>query len=206
MSIGQHLVAAALGALTLLPLAGCCGDISVALPIGGGGAGTPSDPNIYIFDPGLTSFGNITGGVGTRAALDAFVQGGTVPGVCSGKTVRAFISYNGADYIANMPANFGIPTNAPIFGALGPLLANDWADLIDGSVLTTMGSATGVSNYYWTACGNNTGTYSGSNCVNWTSSTSVTALGLGGPDDPTRILFDVGSNCTSSWAVLGICY
>ena len=50
---------------------------------------------------------------GTPAVVDLPASGKRPAGYAN---VRAFISVNAGDSIANMPGNYGIPTNVPIVG------------------------------------------------------------------------------------------
>jgi hypothetical protein len=186
-------------AMALPVLAGCGGDISVALPLGGG------DASIYLFDPGVASDGIVTfaGGNGGRGTVDAFVASGSVPAACAGKTVRAFLSVSLTDSIANMPTNYGVPTDQPVIGALGPQIAADWADLLDGGIAVSLQSAIGLGNFFWSGSSDNG--VAATHCSGWNSTAnngwngrhdlaSSTWLGLG------------ASLCTATLPLVGICY
>ena len=184
--------------VALLFLTGCSDDDINSLVIESEGSSGP----IYIFNSGYMS-GNITGGAATRAALDSSVASATVPAVCSGKKVRAFLSLNSVDSIAAMPANLGVPANAPIYGELGPLVANNWGDLLDGTILASMATATGLGTYYFTGS-NEDGSESGATCSNWTSTGTTGTIGRGDLTGTGWMNNSAGS--CSNQLVLGICY
>jgi len=188
-----------LSLLAALALAGCGGDATVALPLGGGGG------PIYLFDPGVSSAGRVIfgGGAYGRSSVDGLVASGTVPGVCAGKTVRAFISVNTTDSIANMPANHGVPTSQPVIGALGPQLAADWADLLDGAIAANLQTATGLGNFFWSGS-DDTGAAT-THCSSWTSSSNN---GWNGRHDlaSSSWLALGASLCTNTLPLVGICY
>jgi hypothetical protein len=56
--------------------------------------------------------------------------------------VHAFISISSTDQIKDMPANYGYPNNAAVYGPDGTFLIwNNWADMLDGSAHNTLSSA-----------------------------------------------------------------
>ncbi|GAK52880.1 hypothetical protein U14_04137 [Candidatus Moduliflexus flocculans] len=61
---------------------------------------------------------------------------------------HGFISRNvtPGDAIIDMPDNYGIPTSAPIVGPNGATIANNWDDLLDGNIATSLDQA-GVLEY-----------------------------------------------------------
>lgn len=183
----------------MLAVAACGDDLNVAVPQ------IPPGGPVYLYNPSLNPNGNITSGAGTRAALDTFVQGGANPGVCSGKTRHAFITLNAGDSIANMPANFGFSPNSPVFGALGPQVANTWADLLDGTIATPLNTATGAPFTYWTGS-TAAGTASGNSCASWT----LPGGGNGTIGDQTASnsawLNNGTSACSSANVVIGLCH
>ncbi len=92
---------------------------------------------LYLFPTSTSMAGNLKGAyataregadqqcIGSRAAL-------TFPdNRCN--QVRAFISLSSTDSIANMPGNYGIPTNQSINAPNNFTLASDWNTLIAGS-------------------------------------------------------------------------
>ncbi len=79
--------------------------------------------------------------------------------------VLAFYSVSASDSIAAMPGNFGIDPGRPIHGSNGTVLANNWGEMLDGSIQSSLLSASSpdVPNAYWTfsdALGN----FDGLNC------------------------------------------
>jgi hypothetical protein len=187
------------GAALLLVVAGCGDDLTVAVPLT-----QPAGP-VYLYNSSLNPNGNITGGAGTRAALDAFVQSGASPAVCTGKTRRAFITLSAGDSIANMPTNFGFSPAAPVYGALGPQLANNWADLLDGTIAATLNAATGVPFTYWTGS-SSSGTASGFDCAGWTLPGGVNGTTGDRTVTSPAWLDSTLSGCGSANIVVGMCY
>ena len=87
------------------------------------------------------------GDMGGRTGADAICQAS--PSRPAGfANYRAFISIDANDEIRDMPANYGVPTSLPIIGPTGTLIANNWADLLDGSIAASL-SAAGVVSSSW---------------------------------------------------------
>ncbi len=62
---------------------------------------------------------------------------------------RAFISVDADDEIRDMPGNYRVPTNVPIQSLNGTVIANDWADLLDGSITVTLETAGVLTDWLW---------------------------------------------------------
>ncbi len=125
-------------------------------------------------------------------------------------SVRAFISIDASDTISSMPSNFYINNTLPIMGVDGIQIANNWADLLDGSIETSLSSAGIIaSNAMW---------YSGSteigflnvvcNSTNaWDSNSSVFngTVGHASYVDVNWINY-TPVTCDSSFYLLCLCY
>jgi len=98
----------------------------------------------------------------------------------------------------------GVPANQPIYGELGPLVADDWADLTDGTIQASMAAATGLGTDYWTGS-NDDGTATGVNCSSWTSKANSGTIGRGNVTSATWLNVS-NVTCSGSNYVLGICY
>lgn len=92
--------------------------------------------------------------VTNRSIVDSYCNLATTLG-CS--INRAFLSLTTTDEIRDMPTNYGVPTNLPVYGikrdgTCKTQIANNWADLLDGSILASMYAATcnEVNTAYWT--------------------------------------------------------
>jgi hypothetical protein len=132
---------------------------------------------IYMFsiDPSTTT-GNMSGRIGADNLCQAKYASDYTGLGCT--EVRGFISIDASDQIANMPMNYGVPTNVPILGPGGIPIANDWADLLDGVILTTMqgaGVLTALS--YWTGSNADGTFYSSVHCSNYTSTMGSGRIG-----------------------------
>jgi hypothetical protein len=73
------------------------------------------------------------------------------------------------DSIANMPANFSVPTGQEVRSLTKDKLSDDWSGLLDGSIDISLESAGVVSeaaNGWWSGS-NSDGTLSGNDCDGW---------------------------------------
>jgi hypothetical protein len=122
---------------------------------------------------------------------------------------RAFISVDANDEIRDMPGNYGVPTNVPIQSLGGTVIANDWADLLDGNIAVSLlnaGVLTGSPD--WWSGSNDDGSLNASNCVGWTSAAGPPVGGIAGRNidtDPTWIIFGTAS-CDMSFSVLCLAF
>lgn len=134
--------------------------------------GPAAPTNIRIF----MGTSGVNGSLGTRSDTNAMCsvaaanQGLTCNGVVS------FLSYAG-DALINFPANYGVPTNVPLIAGAGDVtVANDWADFLDGTWQTCLGSfcvpsgptPAGIvpdTSGIWTGTGPNG--VGADNCTNW---------------------------------------
>lgn len=86
---------------------------------------------------------------------------------------RAFISVSATDEIQDMPANYGLPTNRPVARPDGVRVADDWKDLLDGSIQNPVGTGGG---YFWYSGSLGSGSlFAGKHCQGW--SLSLTSSG-----------------------------
>jgi large repetitive protein len=92
--------------------------------------------------------GAVDGNVGGRAGADALCTT-AASGWAVGKTIRALISIDANDEIQDMPANYMVPTVVPIRNLAGTTThADNWADLLDGSLDASLASG-GVPTPSW---------------------------------------------------------
>ncbi len=114
----------------------------------------------------------ITGGaIGGRAGADTLCQSASnKPAGYS--NYRAFISVSATDEIRDMPANYGVPTSYAVRSTSNTLIANNWTDLLDGSINTYL-SAAGVyvnGPYDWWSGSLQDGSLDGIyHCASWTN-------------------------------------
>jgi hypothetical protein len=135
-------------------------------PSGTGGSPDPGPSTLYLFDGGGKA-----GALGGRAGADAVCQAAVASHSALGLTsVRAFLSVNASDEIRDMPVSYGFPTGVPIHGPTGVKIADDWADLLDGSVDATLTAAQALAtDYFYTGSGSD-GALDVHNCSGWTDS------------------------------------
>jgi hypothetical protein len=127
----------------------------------------PEPDPIILFDAG-----GATGSLGGRQGADGLciTTRNTLYPSIPGTHVRALISVNPSDQIRDMPLNFGIPANRPIYSASGKKIADNWADLLDGSIDMTLEQAGVVTTtQFWYSGSNPDGTLNICNCSGWTS-------------------------------------
>jgi hypothetical protein len=84
----------------------------------------------------LISAGNTKGDFGGRLGADKICREYITVNFPSlpVNNMRAFISINAVDQIADFPANFGVPAGVAIMGPTGKVIADDWLDLTDGDI------------------------------------------------------------------------
>jgi hypothetical protein len=128
--------------------------------------------------------------------------------------VRAFINVDASDEIRDMPSNYAVPTNAPIQSASATKIANDWADLLDGSIIVSIQTA-GVTaaNFFWSgedSSSGGTGVVSATaTCANWTTGAGNPNQGALGyaPHTASTWLNGGGGYCDESfYPILCVCY
>ena len=133
------------------------------------------------------------GNFGGRSGLDTHCQNNKPSGLTHANT-RALISVSTTDEIRDMPSNYSVPTSKPIEGTNGVSIANNWADLLDGSIANTLQAAgftfvTNISDFHW-ANSNGDGSFftgAGNACLGFTSANSLNEGGIGSP-----VLTDTG--------------
>ena len=138
------------------------------------------------------------GNLGGRSGGDALCAAST--NKPSGyENYRVFISVNAADEIRDMPSNYAVPTNMRIVSKNGTIVADNWADLLDGSIDVTLRSAGVTSRDYWRS-GSQAGgaVVTGGSCAEWTRSTGSIAY-LGSPDyTDDRWFYNNHDDCTNN--------
>lgn len=129
---------------------------------------------IYLFDTDTTHVGDI----GNRLAADQACYDSwnndhlSVNSKCSGDNVRALLCYTGGDDVVSMPTNYSLPSSVEIRGPNETKIANNWADLLDSSILVRPfndAAAATSQTFVWTGC-NTDGTVNAANCSDWTGS------------------------------------
>ena len=116
-----------------------------------------------------------TGNLGGRSGADSKCDLGAT---LNCQVNRAFISVNVDDEIRDMPSNYGVDTSIPVYwynrstGAKAKM-GNNWADILDGSILVTQYNGTGINTNTWSGS-DAYGTLKGTafNCNNWWNGSS----------------------------------
>ena len=174
-----------------------------------GGAKTSA---LFLFATTNSFNGNIRSGMAT-ARLAADVQCSTTratltfpDNACT--QVRAMISLDAADSMANMPGNYGIPVNISVNGPNNFVIASDWGTLIAGTSGNSLvsGNAMPTSTNWWsfsTLGGNYDGT---NNCAGGNDGT--TGMGSGGNSNTSgnTWLSSGPISCPGPARLLCVCY
>jgi hypothetical protein len=118
----------------------------------------------------LYSAGGTAGAIGGRGGADVLCGQAALgmPGIPLHATTRAFISVDGYDSIANMPTNFGVPTGRKVTGPNLIKIADDWADLMDGTIDISLIDADIIGPTNWYSGSFSDGTTAGDTCSGWT--------------------------------------
>jgi hypothetical protein len=126
---------------------------------------------------------------------------------------HAFIAYSATDNIANMPSNYGIPTNLPIRSTTGTLIASNWADMLDGTIATTLTSAgvySGPGGWWSGAEDEFGGSIDGvtQDCNEWTSIANFVGgnRGINSSTTSTWMDFGLSAACNQVLQVLCVAY
>ena len=156
-----------------------------------------------------------TGAIGSgvrnaaNAACTTAAAGFTFPRT----NVVAFISVAASDEIRDLPANFTVPTDGPMVGPTGLVVANNWADLLDGSIARSLADAgvmAAIGLGWWTGS-NVDGAVAMATCTTWSNGTNSVsgAYGILSATDTTWIHSGSATNgapCNASLALLCLGY
>lgn len=145
------------------PAAGSAGEATGGA---GGEAGTPSTPGpVIVFDAGPHNGLDFGGRVGLDQHCATAKATQSIPGAVT----HALISVSAADEMRDMPALYGVPTNRAFMSQTGKQLADNWADLLDGSIDQSLTEAGVCGAQFWIS-GSNTDGSVRSTCNGWTTS------------------------------------
>lgn len=193
---------------------GICDDIDTCVgPPSTCGCPAATSDGVYLFH--ATGSGPQvprTAQYGGREGLNGYARAAWTHGATTNALqVAAFVGSTG-DALADLPNNHCVPTDRPVFGidASGAttLLANDWADLMDGTIQTTIGAALGYADflYFWTGS-DASGQPTGQDCGGWTSPFGNATIS--GRSNTTTDWLDSGFTsavCSSTYELLGIAW
>ncbi|MCP4143013.1 MAG: hypothetical protein GY755_22445 [Chloroflexi bacterium] len=133
------------------------------------GGSTTGTVNVVVFPNVIILYraGSYTGDLGDRNATDALCSNSLPAGFTKRK---ALISYSLIDDIANMPATHSFSSSIVIQASGGMGIANNWADLLDGNIASTLSTAGITPNVAWWSGSNTNGSFNPTwNCAGWTS-------------------------------------
>jgi len=119
----------------------------------------------------LFSAGEYRGNFSSRSVLDTTCQTER-PTSVRPPEIRALISIDSFDEIRDMPITYNIPMNHDVRSSSQIKIAENWEDLLDGTVVVSL-EASGVTSgsSSWWSGSDGTGARSGQECINWTSAT-----------------------------------
>ena len=138
----------------------------------------------------IYSVNGVAGAIGGRPGADVLCGQGAqgLPGVPLHATTRAFLSVDATDSIANMPARYGVPIYRKVTGPNTTVIADNWADLLDGSIDTSLSDAGVMGIFPWYSGSGPDGSLDPDNCDGWTlSSGSAGRYGTDGSTTSTWI-------------------
>ncbi len=159
-------------------------------------------------DPVLFETPEHDGNLGGRSGADAICATSTNKPNGYSK-YRAFLSFDSSDEIRDMPSNYGVPTDVQIISKTGSVLANNWADLLDGSINQSLQGAGVMVNtaWSWYSGSNADGSITANNCSGWTSTTAGNArTGYAGFTNTGWIASADNYVCSDAAAILCLAY
>jgi hypothetical protein len=190
---------------------GTCTDASGQAACDCSGAPTSPAAAYFLYSSGFTN-GAALGG---RTGVDARAIS-TLPATLPSAGTATYGAYGfmseAGNALVDFPATHCLPSNIPVYGVRSDgtqtLLANDWADFMDGTISTTIGNALGLVdyNFFWTGS-TNTGAAAGHDCSGWTSSVGNDGFASNRMNSTTDWL-DVGVplNCGSGYYQLSLAF
>lgn len=148
-------------------------------------SGFDAGPEVYMF-----AADGVSTAIGGRSGADTMCTSARTANYSSlpDAHVRAFISVSASDEIRDMPSNYSTPTDREIRGPTHIKLADDWADLLDGTVDVTLFAAGILDDSFWYSGSDGYGALSEHNCSGWTS-----------PDALFDGAYGLNSNTDSQW-------
>lgn len=130
---------------------------------------TPTD-RLVIFDGGGTS-GSIGGRLGADVLCSNAAQ--SIP-VIPGSAIRGLISVSASDEIRDLPMTYGVPTDRPITSQAGVAIADNWSDLLDGTIDQSLVAAGALaSGTFWYSGSLDNGSVATTTCSGWTDGSTL---------------------------------
>ena len=156
--------------LLMTPLSSSCG-YGLCLP----GADCNIPPTEVII---FTTNNNYDGGqVGNRDQSTGNCYGSNSLDLDHYFTTVALLSYSGGDSIADLAKNYGMPTDLPFRSTSGTTIADNFTDLLDGSIDVSISAAGVTAANYWSGSQSN-GTLAANNCSDWSTTAGSGQFGL----------------------------
>ncbi|MDH7552799.1 MAG: hypothetical protein QHH74_03995 [Spirochaetota bacterium] len=130
----------------------------------------------------------------------------------------AFISIDSVDAIINFPEHYGIPANWPIYSDTGLLIAYNWNDLLDGTIIGELQNLGVCDSFWWSGSLQDGSCDTDYTCNTWTSpitssSSSTLAVipvltGRSGAHNRTNYewIYSNDRNCNDKLHLLGLCW
>lgn len=149
-----------------------------------------SDSFILLYNAGAQG-----GNLGGRSGADGLCVSEKPSGAYQ-TNVRALISVSGADEIRDMVSNYSVPTTHEIKSESGNVVANNWADLLDGSIdMNLLSAGVLMMPVHWWSGSDNTGALGTNHCLGWTSDSSGDAGDVGFGSDTADWFNETNFTC-----------
>ena len=132
----------------------------------------PAQPTRLVLYDG----GSISGAIGGRSGADVLCGQAavTATGIPVSATTRAFLAVSGSDEIADFPLIYDVPTDRPVTGPNWEVIADDWADLLDGTIdQTLLDAGVQTATEFWYSGSTTDGSASPYTCSGWTDGTTL---------------------------------
>lgn len=130
----------------------------------------------------------------------------------------AFISIDTTDAIKNLPDHYGIPTNWTIYSPTGSIIAYNWYDLLDGTIIDQLQNLGVCNSFWWSGSFQDGSCDPDYTCNNWTSTTTTSAItpsvvipvikGRSGAHNRYNYewIYSNDRNCNDTLYLLGLCW
>lgn len=159
----------------------------------GGGSSSGSGPwnELLIFEA-PTSDGNLGGFSGAKATCEA--QASSQGYSCS--DINPFVSFDSDHEIRDLPTNAGYDTDVSISTYDGVKLADNWADLMDGSIQEDLFYFMNASEYHTGS--NADGSLNADNCSGYTSTSGSGKIGRYTSSNSNWISYSFSRGCNAT--------
>lgn len=167
-----------------------------------------------------TTNGNLAQyGTDARDGADNFCEMHRPAGITC-NNIHALVSLSTDDEIRDMPTNYGVNVDAPVrwiwgstsdysrIGIASVYVGDNWADILDASILSNRQTGTGDNEQTWTFTASSTGYYSSSYTCNGGTTSSSSVHGYYGRPDSTNSAWIISSyhGCNYDKRLMCLCY